>query len=434
MLRKRIQLGLVHLAVAMTLVPINSTLNRVMIKELAISATLVAVMASLPYLVSPVQVAIGSFSDRYPLWGRHRTPYILVGLLMCVGGVVLSPQIAFTLVNNLGLGLVIGVLAFGAWGIGYNLAAVAYLSLASEISAENERGRTIAVMWFMMILGIILTAITLSRLVDPYTEAALQRSFWIIGGMALVLGLMGLIGLEPRSTEKANISAQRHSWSQMTAAILKNPQAKLFLGYLIILLAALLGQDILLEPLAAEAFDMSVKETTRITSFWGFFVLLALMATGWLERRFSKKQIAAWGGWLAFVGFGLITMSGLFRNTGVFYSGVLFLGVGTGISTVSNLSIMLDMTLEGQVGLFVGAWGMANAISRLIGSVLGGIGRDVIAQSTGDPVLGYVVVFGIMAAFMLISLLMLSKIDVGKFQKSGEQSPVVERAALAGEA
>jgi len=58
----------------------------------------------------------------------------------------------------------------------------------------------------------------------------------------------------------------------------------------------------------------------------------------------------------------------------------------------------------------------------------------VIAQSTGDPVLGYVVVFGIMAAFMLISLLMLSKIDVGKFQKSGEQSPVVERAALAGEA
>ena len=46
MLRKRIQLGLIHVAVAMTLVPINSTLNRVMIKELAISATVVAILAS----------------------------------------------------------------------------------------------------------------------------------------------------------------------------------------------------------------------------------------------------------------------------------------------------------------------------------------------------------------------------------------------------
>ena len=66
MFLKRIQLGLIHLAVAMTLVPINSTLNRVMIKELAFSATLVAVLASLPYLLSPIQVVIGSFSDRHP--------------------------------------------------------------------------------------------------------------------------------------------------------------------------------------------------------------------------------------------------------------------------------------------------------------------------------------------------------------------------------
>ena len=67
MLRKRIQLGLVHVAVAMTLVPINSTLNRVMIKELAISATLVALLASLPYLFSPIQVAIGSYVEKVAL-------------------------------------------------------------------------------------------------------------------------------------------------------------------------------------------------------------------------------------------------------------------------------------------------------------------------------------------------------------------------------
>ena len=41
MFLKRIQLGLIHLAVAMTLVPINSTLNRVMIVEMGMAAWLV---------------------------------------------------------------------------------------------------------------------------------------------------------------------------------------------------------------------------------------------------------------------------------------------------------------------------------------------------------------------------------------------------------
>jgi BCD family chlorophyll transporter-like MFS transporter len=434
MLRKRIQLGLIHLAVAMTLVPINSTLNRVMIKELSLSATLVAAMASLPYLISPIQVAIGSFSDRHPILGLYRTPYILVGLLLCVGGVVISPQIAFTLADQFGLGVITGFLAFGAWGIGYNLAAVSYLSLASEISEEKERGGTIAIMWVMMILGIIFTAITLSRLVDPYTEDALRRAFWIIGGASLVLGLAGLFGLENRNTGRRSGSESRYAWSTMIDGILKNPQAKLFFWYLIILLAALLGQDILLEPFAAEAFGMTVKQTTRITSFWGIFVMVALIITGWLENKRPKHVIATWGGWIAFLGFSLITISGISRGQIVFYSGVVFLGIGTGISTVSNLSLMLDMTIKGQVGLFIGAWGMANAMSRLIGSILGGAGRDIITRFSGDALLGYIVVFGIMALFMVVSLVMLNRINVSEFQRNVDQRSVIERAAMSGDA
>lgn len=433
MLRKRIQLGLIHVAIAMTLVPINSTLNRVMIKELAISATLVAIMASLPYLFSPIQVAIGSYSDRHPIFGLYRTPYILIGLLLCVAGVVIAPQIAFLIADNFWLGLLAGVLAFGAWGMGYNLAAVSYLSLATEISGEEGRGRTIGVMWFMMITGIILTAVTLSRLVDPYTPEALSRAFWIIGGAALILGLLGLIRLEPRSEDKTQ-AEKRYSWKIMIQAIWGNPQARLFFFYLTILLAALLGQDILLEPFAAEAFDMTVRETTRITSFWGIFVLAAILLTGWLETRVSKRTIAAWGGWGALIGFVLIVLSGIFVNQGVFYAGVVFLGFGTGVSTVSNLSLMLDMTVAGQVGLFIGAWGMANAISRLMGSVLGGVVRDIITQLTENSILGYVIVFAIMAGFMLISLIMLTRIDVNVFRQNEGQPSVVERAAMAGDA
>ena len=177
MFLKRLQLGLIHVAVAMTLVPINSTLNRVMIKELSLSATLVAILASLPYLFSPIQVAIGSYSDRHPIFGFRRTPYILLGLILCVLGVIVSPQVAFLMANNFGLGLLVGILAFGAWGMGYNLSAVSYLSLASELSGEKGRGKTIATMWFMMITAIIVTAIGLSHMVDPYTPQALIRAF-----------------------------------------------------------------------------------------------------------------------------------------------------------------------------------------------------------------------------------------------------------------
>jgi BCD family chlorophyll transporter-like MFS transporter len=219
----------------------------------------------------------------------------------------------------------------------------------------------------------------------------------------------------------------------MIEGILKNPQAKLFFWYLIILLAALLGQDIILEPYAAEAFDMTVNQTTQITSFWGVFVMVALVFTGWLETRRPKHLIAAWGGWVAFFGFVLISISGIFRSQGVFYAGVVLLGVGTGVSTVSNLSLMLDMTINGQVGLFIGAWGMANAISRLIGSVLGGAGRDIITRLTGDAVLGYSIVFGVMALFMIVSLLMLNRINVQTFQQNIDQPSVIERAALAGD-
>lgn len=433
MVLKRIQLGLIHTAVAMTLVPINSTLNRVMIKELAISATLVALLASLPYLFSPIQVAIGSFSDRHPFFGWRRSPYILLGLVLCVSGVVLAPGAAFLIESGSIAGYGIAVLAFGAWGMGYNFAAVCYLALASELSGEKGRSRTIAVMWFMMILGIILTAIGLSYMVDPYTPQALIRSFWIIGVLALVLGLLGLIGLEPRSGGLVP-AREGLTWSQLRQTLKGNRQVAFFFWYLVILLAALLGQDILLEPYGGEAFGMTVRQTTRITSIWGGMVLLAFIAAGLLEGRLPKKTVARAGGWSAVFGFALIAISGPFQNLGLFYAGIILLGFGTGLSTVSNLGIMLDMTLVGSVGMFIGLWGMASALSRLTGSLLGGALRDLITRVSQDLLTGYLVVFIFEAGFLLVSLFMLRKIDVKSFhQESQENLDFAERTAIAGD-
>jgi len=434
MLRKRIQLGLIHVAVAMTLVPINSTLNRVMIKELAISATLVALLASLPYLFSPIQVAIGSYSDRHPIFGLRRTPYILAGLILCVIGVVVSPQVAFLISENFGLGILAGIGAFGAWGMGFNLSSVSYLSLATELSGEDGRGKTIATMWFMMIVSIIGTAITISNMVDPYTPEAMMRAFAIVGASALALGLLGLLWLEPRSkADTAKTHSEAYTIKQMASAILGNPVAKLFFIYLLLLLAALLGQDVLLEPFAAEAFGMSVKETTRITSLWGAFVLFAIGLAGFLEEKVSKRTVAQAGNLGALAGFIVIVLSGFFRSLSVFYSGVTLLGIGTGLSTVANLSLMFDLTVAGNVGLYIGAWGFSNAMSRLTGSLLGGIVRDGVTQATGQALSGYLVVFGIEAAMLAAAAIMLSRIDVSAFKKQAAEPAFVEKVALAAE-
>jgi len=434
MLRKRIQLALIHVAVAMTLVPINSTLNRVMIKEMALSATLVAVLASLPYIFSPLQMAIGSHSDRHPWLGYRRTGYIALGLLLCVAGVALAPQAVFLMPQNRWLGLALSVLVFAAWGMGYNIASVAYFSLASELSDEKGRSRTISVMWFVMITGIIITAATLGRLLENYTPAKLEAAFLAVALASLVLGVLGLIGLEPRFQNQANQAIPaRKSWRELASAVVGNPQARRFFIYLIVLLAAILGQDVLLEPYAGQAFGLSVSATTRITSIWGGCFLVALLAAGFLERRMGKRGLARLGAWAALAGFAAIAVSGPLAQKSVFYSGVLVLGLGTGFSTVANLSLMLDMTTR-MVGLYMGAWGMAEALARGLGSLLSGGLRDVFSLLTQNAVLGYVVVFAVQGVMMAATLLMLRRIDVAAFQQAADPLGVTERAALVNEA
>ena len=435
MFLKRIQLGLIHVAVAMTLVPIDSTLNRVMIKELSISATLFAILSSLPYLFAPIQVAIGSYSDRHPIMGYRRTPYILAGLLLCVISLIALPPVAFLMDKNFGLGLLAGIFAFGAWGMGYNLSAVSYLSLASELSGEKGRGRTIATMWFMMIVSIILTAISLGHMVDPYTPAALIHAFQVVAAAALTLGLLGLIKLEPRSgVSSSQQAAETYTLKQMSAVIMSNPAAKTFFIYLLLLLVGILGQNILLEPFAGQAFGLGVGQTTsRINEIWGTFVLLSIIVAGLLEGRVSKRIVAQVGNIGSLIGFIIIVASGIMANKGIFYIGITVLGLGTGLCTVANLSLMFDFTVPGLVGLYIGAWGFSNALSRLTGNMLAGLVFDVLKSLTGSALIGYLVVFVIEGLMLLIAAIMLNRIDVNAFQKQAHEPSFVDKVALAAE-
>jgi BCD family chlorophyll transporter-like MFS transporter len=219
----------------------------------------------------------------------------------------------------------------------------------------------------------------------------------------------------------------------MISAIFDNPVAKTFFIYLLLLLAALLGQDVLLEPFGAEAFGMTVTETTRITSIWGTFVLVAIIIAGLLEGRVHKRVVAQVGNLGALAGFVVIVLSGFLGSLGIFYSGVSLLGIGTGLSTVANLSLMFDLTVAGNVGLYIGAWGFSNALSRLTGSMLGGIVRDGVTQATGLALSGYMVVFAIEAVMLASAALMLARIDVSAFKRKAAEPSFVEKVALAAE-
>lgn len=431
MIAKRLQLALIHTAVAMTLVPLTGTLNRVMIFDFGISKTAFTLIAIFPYLFSPIQVAIGSFADRHPILGYRRTPHILLGLLLCAAGLGISSYMVSTIQENFALGILTGLFAFFLWGMGYHFSAVSYFSLASEISGEKGRGTTIAIMFFMMVLGIIATAQTVSHMATEPTFESLSGAFWTIAASALTLGLLGLIKLEPRFDGfSSKPSSETHTLREMYAVITANPVARIFFVYLLLLLAAILGQDVLLEPFGAQAFGMSIAETSRIVSYSQTLTLIAFFVAGFMEGRVAKRKIAQMGNLGALLGFALIVASGWTRNLGIFYAGIMLLGFGTGIATVANLSLMFDLTVREKIGLYIGAWGFSNGLSRLVGLLMAGVVADVATQFTSDSLNGYLIVFGMEALMLLIAAFMLYRIDVSAFQKKAHDPAFVEKVAV----
>ncbi len=428
---KRVQLALLHTAVAMTLVPLTGTLNRVMIFDFGLSKTIFTLLAIFPYIFSPIQVAIGSFADRHPILGYRRTPHILLGLILCAAGLGISSFMVSVIQQNFTLGILIGLLAFFLWGMGYHFSAVSYFSLASEISGEKGRGTTIAIMFFMMVLGIIAASQTVGRMATEATFESLSRAFWVIAASALTLGLFGLIKLEPRFQDSpSDALATTHTLREMYTTITSNPIARIFFVYLLLLLAAILGQDVLLEPFGAQAFGMSISETSRIVSYSQGLTLVAFFVAGFMEGRVDKKKIAQMGNVFAILGFLLIMASGIARSVGIFYPGIMMLGFGTGIATVANLSLMYNLTVREEVGLYIGAWGFSNGLSRLIGLLMAGVVADLATRITGDELSGYLLVFGSEALMMFIAAIMLHRIDVQAFQKKVNEPSFSDKVAV----
>lgn len=418
------QLTLVHVGVSITVVPVTSTLNRVMIADMQMPVTLVAVLVALPYLLSPLQIFLGNWSDRHPAADYHRTPWILLGGLLAATGSYFTVHVAYLLDHDFLIGLGAAVVVFCLWGAGINAASVSYLSLVTELADENGRSRAVSIMWTAMIASTIATSLGLSRMLatpTPITKEMLTTAFGAIWLVSVIFVLVGSYRIEPRASSRADQPTNSADDPLLALRLLaQNPQARRFFLYLMIVLISIHAQDVLLEPFGAEALGMSVSVTSRLTSIWGTGLFITLLAGILFIRRYGKKFGANVGAFVTAVAFAFIIATGLFGNSNLFLGAVFLLGLGGGLMTISNLSFMLDMTLPQAAGLYIGAWSVANFAGQAVGNIISGILWDLFSWLTGNPLLGYAAVFSLEIAGLLLAVWLFRSISVEKFRRQAE--------------
>lgn len=431
--RRVLQLALVHVGVSITVVPVNSTLNRIMIADMGMSAFWVSVLVAAPYLLSPLQIWIGNWADRYPIGGRHRSPWIVLGGLMASFGSYLTAHAVYMLGEQPGWGILAALGSFVLWGVGVNVASVSYLSLLSDLTREatNWRSRAVSVMWTAMILSTIATALGLAALLDPFSQEALFNAFGLVWMIASVLILVGTGRLEPVSTGQAVQHSADHPLDAYRV-LAGNASARRFFIYLVLVLFSIHAQDVMLEPYGAEVLGMPVAQTTRLASIWGTGVFITLLGGLPLVRRFGKKRSANWGAVTVIAAFSGIILTGLAELPAAFMVAVWVLGLGGGLMTVSNLSFMIDMTVPEAAGLYMGAWGVANFAGQALGNIASGLIRDVVLWLTHVPAAGYVAVFAVEMIGLLLAIRLFRRISVEDFQRDA-QVQLHEILAMAGD-
>lgn len=419
--RRLLQFTLLHMGTALTVVPVTSVLNRVMIAEMGLSSTLVAFLVTLPYLLSPLQIWFGAALDRQVAAGGRFVPWTRLGGLLATVGASLMAFTVFLIPEDPVLGLAATVVVFLLWGGGINLSSVAYLALLSAQADAQERSRTVGVMFTAMIMASIGTGLFLSSQLGTYSQARLTVVLIAVPVIALVLVLLGGLGLEGPSA--STDVQERTSPGLLLRSLRDNPVALRFFGYLVLILICIHTQDVLLEPFGAEVLGMSVAATSRLVSIWGSGFLVTMLGAIPLVRRYGERSVSRAGSCMAAAAFLLISGSGLLGQPYLFMGSVFLLGLGGGLMTQSNLTFMLRMTVPRARALYIGTWSVANFLGQALIFVPVSLGESLRLLSS-SAWLGYAAVFVLEGAGIIGAIFLLRSIRVEAFQqKANEQLP-----------
>lgn len=426
---KVLRLGLFQFGLGLTLAPITGTLNRVLIDHLNISAVIVGLLIAIHYFVSPVRALIGFRSDQQRAAGHWRTPLIVLGALLTFGGLANVP---FSLLLLSGEGslpfwpaFTICILIFLVYGVGVNIVETAYLALVSDLTPQKERGRVLAVLWMMLVLGTVVSSILIGNLLIEFSE---ERLIMIIKGSAvifLVLTVLSLWGQEkllPNGKVDGPIDAVvvRTTLGESLRLLFEQRALRNLFAVLFIATLAFATHDILLEPYGGQVLNMSVSATTQLTALWGIAMLVAIPAAGWLLwRGYSATLPIIMGCAVGALGFLVISYASDATLVGPFRAGVWLIGMGRGLFIVGSVALVMALTDRNHAGLFLGLWGVMQALAQGFGAIGGGLARDIAQQQTGSVVLGYTAVY-IASLFLLVaSLLLFSALRLGREVRAG---------------
>ncbi len=413
-------------------------LNRVMISELAFPALLVGGGLAFEQLMAPSRVLFGNISDSWPIKGKRRTPYIWLGSAgFCFMAVLSIPLIFFTetaLKQGNWLSISYSSIAlcslFALYGLFISMATTPYLALVIDLTDEEERPKAVGVIWCMLTVGIVIGAIAISSTTrgldgvsDPLLlKPALQNFMTWVAAIVFIIAIIAVWGIEPKNLTQIDKSFANNDQVGLKKAwgiVTSSPQIIIFFCFLILYTLGLFLQDPILESYGAEVFSLPISKTTLLNAYWGIGTLVGLLIGGlWVTSRFGKIATARIGCWMIIGSLSLLILTGISGSSKGLYLVMLLFGFAAGIATNSALSLMLDLTLPQVAGTFVGIWGLAQALSRALGKLLGGglldIGRFI--SGSNNPLTAFSFVFLLEILVMLMAIFVLQKVNVNQFK------------------
>ncbi len=412
-----LRLGLIQFGIGLSLAPISGTLNRVLITDLNIPAVAVGFLIAMHYFISPVRVMIGYRSDKARSLGKWRTPYVVLGVMLTFGGLACIPFALIILSGdgnmNFWPAMAICTLIFIGYGAGVNILETIYLALVSDITPPNQRGKVISVLWMMLILGTVVSAVIVSALLVDYSHQRLiqvMQSSAIIFVVLTVIALWGQERLRPDGTIISAVESVRVRLSLWESLKILGGQRIVQILFAMIFIAtmAFATHDVLLEPYGGQVLGMSVSATTQLTALWGVMTIVGVGGAAWLLwRKHSPVFLITLGCIVGLIGFGMITYSSQEILANHFRIGVAFVSLGRGLFLVGSIILVMSLTDMSHAGLFIGTWGIVQAMAQGFGVIGGGLVRDIAQYVTGNVAYGYMVVYiSSLVLLLLVVLLM----------------------------
>ena len=414
-LSRLLRLSLFQVTVGMALVLLVGTLNRVMIVEMQVPATLVAIMLALPLVFAPFRALIGYKSDTFKsALGLRRAPFIFKGTMLQFGGFAIMP-FALLVLSGFGeahdaprwIGLSAAALAFLLVGAGVHIVQTVGLALATDLVPEEDQPKVVGLMYVMLLVGMIVSAFVFGALLENYTPARLIQ---VIQGCAVVtIVLNGIAIWQQEARDRTRAAAPRNdlpflqAWGRLAA----RPGMLRLLAVIALGTAGFGMADVLLEPYGGQVLGMTVAETTRLTVVLASGSLIGFaLASWWLQRSATPVGVALLGAALGAPAFGLIILSANIASTPILIAATMLAGFGAGLFGHGTLTASMRAAPREQIGLALGAWGAVQTTAAGLAIALGGVIRDVVMASSGQASANaYLPVFALEAGLLVLAFL-----------------------------